>query len=193
MLLAILLSLSPMSPPSTKVEVDSKVEAKFELLKIKSDYAAKYAACKTQDQKLVVFVNLDNPELYSRLLKEYPSNTLYCFQKEYQGLEKGVVVGRYNNGTLERHQDVKPDALESLFKPKEQPKVQPKVEAVPKYPTRGNLWTGCDSWKHLTTGKHAGKFDSTWLQTLSWSELQSLHSDDHEGQVKWKYVVRCPK
>lgn len=58
------------------------------------------------------------------------------------------------------------------------------------YPTRRSLWSGCGSWKHLTQGEHRGKFDPTWLQGLSWNELQSLHSDDHEGRVKWQYVVR---
>src|SRR6185369_16767785 len=58
------------------------------------------------------------------------------------------------------------------------------------YPVRGNWWTGCGSWRHLTQGEHAGKFDSRWLQSLSGAEIQSLHSDDHDGRVKWQYVVR---
>lgn len=58
------------------------------------------------------------------------------------------------------------------------------------YPTRGGWWTGCGSWHHLTLGRHRGKFDHQYLRSLSWSELQSLHSDDHEGRVKWQYVVR---
>ena len=61
------------------------------------------------------------------------------------------------------------------------------------YPVRNSWWTGCSSWRHLTTGPHAGKFDPAYLQKLSWEELQSLHSDHHEqlrgrGSVKWSYV-----
>lgn len=62
--------------------------------------------------------------------------------------------------------------------------------ALPHYPIRRNWWSGCGNWRHLTVGPHAGKFDHTWLQSLSNEELQSLHSDDHEGRTKWEYVVR---
>lgn len=82
------------------------------------------------------------------------------------------------------------DALKpkELPKPKEQPK--PKVVAMPHYPVRGGWWTGCPDWQHLTRGEHNGKFDQTWLRSLSNAEVQSLHSDDHEGHVKWEYAVR---
>lgn len=58
------------------------------------------------------------------------------------------------------------------------------------YPIRGSWWTGCGSWQHLASGEHSGKFDQNWLRSLSWAEIQSLHSDDHEHRVKWAYVVR---
>lgn len=58
------------------------------------------------------------------------------------------------------------------------------------YPVRGGWWTGCPNWTHLTRGEHTGQFDHAWLRTLSNAELQSLHSDAHEGRVKWAYVVR---
>lgn len=58
------------------------------------------------------------------------------------------------------------------------------------YPIRGSWWTGCPNWTHLTRGEHAGLFDHAWLQSLSNAELQSLHSDHHEGRTKWAYVVR---
>lgn len=60
------------------------------------------------------------------------------------------------------------------------------------YPIRGSWWTGCGSWRHMTQGEHAGKFDPAWLQSLSNAELQSLHSDDHEHRVKWAYVNKAP-
>jgi len=56
------------------------------------------------------------------------------------------------------------------------------------YPIRGNWWSGCGSWQHLTQGEHRGKFDPAWLSRLSWAEIQSLHSDDHDHRVKWQYV-----
>ncbi len=59
-----------------------------------------------------------------------------------------------------------------------------------KYPLRSRWWSGCGSWRHLTIGEHAGKFDHAWLAQLSNAELQSLHSDDHDRRVKWDYVIR---
>ncbi len=56
------------------------------------------------------------------------------------------------------------------------------------YPLRGSWWTGCPNWTHLANGEHRGKFPAEWLKTLSNAEVQSLHSDDHEGRVKWEYV-----
>ena len=58
------------------------------------------------------------------------------------------------------------------------------------YPIRSSWWTGCGSWQHLAVGEHIGKFDQTWLKSLSNEEIQSLHSDDHEKRVKWEFVVR---
>ena len=59
-----------------------------------------------------------------------------------------------------------------------------------KYPLRASLWSGCNSYEHMLSGQHAGKFDSQWVRSLSWDELQSLHSDDHEGRVNWNYARR---
>lgn len=73
-------------------------------------------------------------------------------------------------------------------------RVQPVATSTwPTYPTRpvmGRPYTGCNSWRHLTVGEHAGKFNHQWLQTLSWDSLQSLHADDHDGVVREQYVVR---
>lgn len=63
----------------------------------------------------------------------------------------------------------------------------------PSYPVRGNWWSGCPDWRHLTVGEHVGKFDPTWLSQLSNAEVQSLHSDDHENKVQWDFVVRGVK
>jgi hypothetical protein len=170
---------------------DSQLEAKFELMKVKKNYDKLYVKCTTQDQKIVVFVNYENLEVFNKLLKEYPKNTLFCYAEKWQDFDKGIVVGRYNKNNLERYQDIKPDELDQLF-PKVLPKALPKAKDI-KYPLREHFWSGCPDWRHLTSGIHAGKFDSGWLKTLSWEELQSLHSDDHEGHVQWKYVVRCPQ
>lgn len=66
--------------------------------------------------------------------------------------------------------------------------LQPSTPQASHYPVRGNWWSGCRNWTHLTKGVHAGKFNSAYLQSLSWEELQSLHSDTHEGRTKWQYV-----
>lgn len=90
-------------------------------------------------------------------------------------------TGRLGDGTIER---VCPDCGGTGKK---------KVAEAPirqGYPIRGNWWSGCSTWQHLATGEHKGKFDTAWLKTLSNSEVQSLHSDDHEGRVKWDRVVR---
>ena len=66
--------------------------------------------------------------------------------------------------------------------------LQPSTPQASHYPIRGNWWSGCRNWSHLTKGVHAGKFDPTYLKRLSYEELQSLHSDAHEGRTKWQYV-----
>lgn len=42
--------------------------------------------------------------------------------------------------------------------------------------------------RHMQEGEHAGKFPRAWLETLSREQLESLHSDHHEGRTKWEYV-----
>jgi hypothetical protein len=55
-----------------------------------------------------------------------------------------------------------------------------------RYPLRPirNYWSGCGDWTHMATGEHAGKYPTEWLRQLTWDELQSLHSDDHEKRVR---------
>jgi len=65
------------------------------------------------------------------------------------------------------------------------------------YPLRGGWWT-VNQYRSppksyivshlLSGGAHAGKFARDWLNSLSVSELHSLHSDDHEGHIRWGYV-----
>ena len=74
--------------------------------------------------------------------------------------------------------------------PAVEPAPQPVAPSLPSYPLRRSWWSGCPDWRHLTTGQHRGLFDTTWLQTLSYEEVQSLHSDHHEGRTKWEFVVR---
>lgn len=70
------------------------------------------------------------------------------------------------------------------------PKVTKAVDSrMGYYPVRRGWWSGCGSWKHLTVGEHRGKYDPAYLQSLSWAELQSLHSDDHEHRVKRQFVI----
>lgn len=65
------------------------------------------------------------------------------------------------------------------------------------YPTRRGWWTVNGSSrpsreylvKHLLSGgAHKGKFSANYLANLNYDELHALHSDDHEGRVKWAYV-----
>lgn len=65
------------------------------------------------------------------------------------------------------------------------------------YPVRPKetWWTNCPTDKpglieHLTSGAHAGRFDKSWLQTLTIEELQSLHSDNHDFTTRWDAVVQ---
>jgi len=67
------------------------------------------------------------------------------------------------------------------------------------YPIRGSYWSVGSNWRpskseviyHLLySGQHAGKFTKSYLDQLSWNELQSLHSDDHESRVKWASVEK---
>lgn len=67
------------------------------------------------------------------------------------------------------------------------------------YPRRSGNWSVNGSWRpsksyvisHLLNhGNHRGKFDKTWLQSLSLGELRGLHDDDHERRVRWSYVIR---
>ena len=64
------------------------------------------------------------------------------------------------------------------------------------YPTRGGNWTGPDgrhqlgsvqqAIAHLTGDwPHRGHFKLSVLSSLSLDQLRALHSDDHEGRVKW--------
>lgn len=67
------------------------------------------------------------------------------------------------------------------------------------YPTRGGNWNVLGDnnpsksklIQHLYShSNHSGKFDLGWLNSLSVAELESLHSDDHEGRVHWSHVQR---
>lgn len=67
-------------------------------------------------------------------------------------------------------------------------KLEPYVSKPGGYPLREKLWSGLPKDRlgavvHLSTGDHAGVFDLKWLATLSWAELNSLHSDHHDGCV----------
>jgi len=68
-----------------------------------------------------------------------------------------------------------------------------------RYPIRDKAtwWSGCPTDRlaaitHMTSGDHAGLFDAVWLSKLSAEELQSLHSDHHEGCVDETKIKRAP-
>lgn len=62
------------------------------------------------------------------------------------------------------------------------------------YPSRGGWWTSpahtrAELIAHLQQGQHAGKFPGAFLEALTWEQLNSLHSDDHEGAVAWSTIA----
>lgn len=77
----------------------------------------------------------------------------------------------------------------SAFDADQRPAVKPSPAALD-YPKRSSNWTHPGNDKssliqHLMTHpNHGGKFDSQMLMSLDYRELESLHSDDHEGHVK---------
>ena len=80
----------------------------------------------------------------------------------------------------------------------EQPAQQATSAVEPRrgYPIRSGLSThsgrgsGHLQSGHLQSGRHANKFPQEWLSSLTHAERESLHSDDHEGRVKWDYIPR---
>lgn len=87
---------------------------------------------------------------------------------------------------------IPPPAIEAnmfdVFSCNEQAPLLPVPQKVGGYPIREMRWSGLPKDRlgavvHLSTGEHAGVFDLKWLATLTWAELDSLHSDHHEGCV----------
>ncbi len=63
------------------------------------------------------------------------------------------------------------------------------VAAKTGYPVRGSWWTHPgEIHAHLMSGEHRGKWTAEWVRSLTNAEAESVHSDDHEGRVKWDYV-----
>lgn len=44
----------------------------------------------------------------------------------------------------------------------------------------------------LTSPNHRGKFNREWVLGLPFEHLKALHSDDHEGRVKWSGRHKTP-
>lgn len=56
------------------------------------------------------------------------------------------------------------------------------------YPLRSITWIA-PNWTHMFDAPHRHyNFDPQWVQSLTYNELQSLHSDAHEGTVNWNYA-----
>ncbi len=90
----------------------------------------------------------------------------------------------FETGTIATEQ------VKKIEKPPAKTKVKAEVWKFSGYPVRpsNTWWTGCKDWTHLAQGAHAGQFPVEWLKMLSNAEIQSLHSDDHEGKVKTQYI-----
>ena len=70
-------------------------------------------------------------------------------------------------------------------------------EKTGKYPVRTRWWTvggrypsHSEMVRHLQQGEHRGKWDPKWLQSLTYEEIHSLHSDDHEGKAEVTFASR---
>jgi len=48
--------------------------------------------------------------------------------------------------------------------------------------------TRSDLIEHLQEGQHAGKFALHQLNQMTFQQLQTLHSDDHIGQIRWEQL-----
>jgi hypothetical protein len=60
------------------------------------------------------------------------------------------------------------------------------------YPVRQNWWFHpAEIHAHLKSGEHKGKWPAEWVDGLTGPEAESLHSDDHEGRVRWEYVPKA--
>lgn len=86
------------------------------------------------------------------------------------------------------------------IEPDGQVRVSRAVVSKPKasYPVRGSHWSYPGNSRgqliaHLQSGEHAGKFSPTWLNSLSYAELLSLHDDDHEHRVKMGSTIRAER
>lgn len=72
------------------------------------------------------------------------------------------------------------------------------TKSWPRYPTtpRQQPWTQGGrhiTWRHLLEGEHkAWRFDPTWLQSLTQTEIEQLHADCHEGKVRTQFIVTLP-
>ena len=62
------------------------------------------------------------------------------------------------------------------------------------YPTRGRLWTFPGTTRKellrhmISNANHSGRFSTSWMSRLDFTELSSLHSDHHQGRVKSQAV-----
>lgn len=61
----------------------------------------------------------------------------------------------------------------------------------PTYPLRSNNWTYPGNIRNHFLGTHADPFDREWLAAQSDASLIALHSDVHQGRVKWEFTVRA--
>lgn len=85
--------------------------------------------------------------------------------------------------------EARPTVDLSAFDTDQRPAVKPSPAALD-YPKRSSNWTHPGSDKNgliqhlMTHPNHGGKFAHEMLMGLDYRELESLHSDDHEGHAK---------
>jgi len=135
----------------------------------------------------------DNPALIVRINRDFfpilvNQSKMPEVQRRWRLSQYPVDMVRDPKTLLEVAREPKCPATVKLYA-KRLERMAKQVKRV-KYPLRSAWWTGCNDWRHLANFHvHRNKFDREWLQLLTWGELQSLHSDDHEDKVQWRFVV----
>lgn len=148
------------------------------------------------EDRMIQFVDADEHQEFVASLDEHLNGGL---EMPFIGkLENNEIVRQWQHGCTEVLDEW---TLGWVYKgvderPKPAPQIKATVERSGGYPLRGRWWSvegvrrPSKSFivSHLMGGKHRGKFNRNWLNSLSLSELHSVHSDDHEERLKWQYV-----
>lgn len=149
------------------------------------------------DDRMIQFVDADEDTDLTAALNEHLGGDVGL---PFVGkIEGGEVVRQWQNGCTEPLDQWTLGWLSKGVseRPDPPPKLKATVPTSGNYPLRGRFWTVEGSRNpsksflvsHLIgNNNHRGKFDRGWLNSLTWHELMSLHSDDHERRLQTQYI-----